>query len=59
MGLSVRKVQGIAKDESNTLTRLADAIAGFVLDAVDGTSEEIKALFRKAKRDSMLIEVSP
>ncbi len=57
-GLPVRKIQGIAKDETNALTRLADAIAGFVLDAVDGNSEEIKALFQKAKRDGMLIEVS-
>lgn len=57
--MPVRKVQGVAKDETNALTRLADAIAGFVLDAVDGKSEEIKALFQKAKKDGMLIDVSP
>lgn len=58
-GLPVRKVQGVARDESNALIRLADAIAGFVLDSVDGTSEEIKKLFQKAKREGMLIEVFP
>lgn len=58
-GLHVRKVQGVARDETNALTRLADAIAGFVLDAVDENSEEIRKLFQKAKREGMLIEVTP
>jgi len=29
-----------------------------VLDAADGTWEEIKALLQKAKREGMLIEIS-
>lgn len=56
-GLPVRRVRGIARDETNSLTRLADAIAGFVRDALEGSSEEIKKLFHKAKRDDMLIEI--
>lgn len=59
LGLPVRRVRGIARDETNALTRLADAIAGFVRDAIDGKSSEIKVLFHKAKRQGMLIEVSP
>jgi hypothetical protein len=57
-GLAVRKVQGVARDETNALTRLADAIAGFVLDALDGKSKEIKILFKKAKKEGMIIDVS-
>jgi len=57
LGLPVRHLGGIARDESNALTRLADALAGFVRDALSGDSEEIKALFEKAKREEMLVEV--
>lgn len=59
LGLPVRRVRGVARDETNALTRLADAIAGFIRDALDGKSSEIKTLFEKAKREGMLIEVSP
>lgn len=59
LGLPVRRVRGVARDETNALTRLADAIAGFVRDALDGKSGEIKTLFQKAKRKGMIIEVSP
>ena len=38
LGLSVRQVRGIARDESNSLIRLADALAGFVRDALEGES---------------------
>lgn len=58
MGLAVRKIRGVARDETNALTRLADAIAGFVRDAIENDSAEIKGLFKKAKKDGMLIEVS-
>jgi hypothetical protein len=56
-GLPVKKIRGIARDESNALTRLADALAGFVRDAIDGNSKEISDLFQKAKRDGVLVEV--
>ena len=39
--------------------RLADAIAGFVRDALEDETEEITRLFRKAKRDGMLVAVKP
>lgn len=57
MGLPVKRIRGVARDETNALVRLADAIAGFVRDAMDGKSEEIKKLFREAKRGGMLVEV--
>ncbi|MEK7111300.1 MAG: DUF3800 domain-containing protein [Patescibacteria group bacterium] len=57
MGLSVRRVRGVVRDESNALIRLADAIAGFVRDAIDGKSEGIKKLFQEARRGGMLVEV--
>ncbi len=57
MGLPVRRIKSIARDETNALTRLADSVAGFVRDAIDGKSEEIKELFTRAKKNGMLIEV--
>lgn len=61
LGLPVRKIKGVRKDEANALTRLADSLSGFIHDALDEESEEIKALFQKAKREGMLIliDVSP
>jgi hypothetical protein len=56
-GVSTYKVQGVTKEENNALVRLADAIAGFVRDALDGDSDEIVALFEEAKSASTLIEV--
>lgn len=57
LGLPVRQVRGIARDETNSLTRLADAIAGFARDALEARSKEIESLFGKAKRNKMLIKV--
>ena len=56
-GLHVRQVRGIEKDENNALTRLADAIAGFVGDALNNTSRDIKILFERIKRSGVLMEV--
>ncbi len=58
LGLPVRKIRGIARDETNALTRLADATAGFIRDALIGKSKEIKSLFEKAKKGRFMIEVS-
>ncbi|MBI2029844.1 hypothetical protein HYT02_05490 [Candidatus Gottesmanbacteria bacterium] len=57
LGLPLRRIRGVARDETNALTRLADSIAGFVRDAIDGKSEEIRQLFKKAKQDNILVEV--
>jgi hypothetical protein len=56
-GVPIRKVMGVARDESNALTRLADSVAGFVGDAIKGRSKEIKDLHEKAKRQAVLVEV--
>jgi hypothetical protein len=58
LGVRTHKVQGVTKDESNALVRLADAIAGFVRDALEGREKEIADLFQKATADGALIEVS-
>ena len=57
LGVSTRKVQGITKDENNTLTRLADAVAGFVRDALTERDEKTQKIFRKAIKDEDLVEV--
>lgn len=57
MGLPVRRIRGVSRDEADALIRLADSIAGFIRDALDGKSEEIQDLFKKAKKDEMLVEV--
>ncbi len=56
-GISTHKVQGITKDENNPLVRLADAIAGFVRDALDNEHSEITDLFQEAIRSGVLVEV--
>jgi hypothetical protein len=56
-GVPTRKVQGVTKDESNALVRLADALAGFVVDALKGDSEAIKSLYSQALRRGELVEV--
>lgn len=57
LGVPTRKVQGINKDESNALIRLADAVAGFVRDVIDGERGEIQELFKKAAKYGCLVEI--
>lgn len=57
LGLSVKKVRGVARDENNALIRLADAVAGFVRDALEEQSGELKNLFDKAMEERVLIDV--
>ncbi len=57
LGLPVRRIRAVRKDETNALTRLADSIAGFVRDAIDGKSEEVKGQFIRAKKNGVLVEV--
>jgi hypothetical protein len=56
-GIPIKKVQGVQKDENNALTRLADALAGFVRDALDNEPGEIRKLFEDATRRGVLLEV--
>ena len=45
------------KDENNSLVRLADSVAGFVRDVLDGDSKEAKKLFEQVVKSGALIEV--
>jgi len=47
----------VPKDENNVLIRLADAIAGFMRDIIDGGTGRIKELYSKGKDGGVLIEV--
>ena len=38
-GLQIDKVRGIAKDENESLIRLADALCGFARGAIDGQED--------------------
>ena len=53
--VQVRKVQG-RRDESDEFIRLADAITGFVRDALEG-DEQMGRLFERAKRQGLIEEV--
>lgn len=57
LGVPTRKVQGVTKDGNNSLTRLADAIAGFVRDVLDKEGEDMENLFKEAIKEKSLIEV--
>ena len=56
MGIRTRKVRGIRKEEADALMRLADAVCGFVRDALMG-NPEFAGLFERAKREGHLREV--
>lgn len=57
LGVPTRKVQGVNKDENNALIRLADAIAGFIRDVMEGDRGEICQLHKEASKNGWLIEV--
>ncbi len=57
LGIAIHKVQGVMKDENNSLVRLADAVAGFVRDVLDGDSGQAKKLFEQVVKYGTLIEV--
>lgn len=50
-------VRGIKRDESNPLIRLADAIAGFTRDALEGGEEESR-LWKRALKAGQLRDVA-
>ena len=53
--INVRKVRGV-RDESEPMVRLADAVAGFVRDFLEGQSYAIK-LYGKAIKEKMIEEL--
>lgn len=56
-GIHVAKVQGVAKDENNALTRLADALAGIVRDVLDGEDEELIRLYEAGVKAKVIVAV--
>ena len=55
LNVVVHKVQG-RRDESDEFIRLADAMAGFVRDALEG-NQQMGVLFERAKRQRLIEEV--
>jgi hypothetical protein len=55
LNVMVHKVQG-RRDESDEFIRLADAMAGFVRDALEG-DQQMGRLFERAKRQRLIEEV--
>lgn len=53
--INVRKVKG-ARDESEAMIRLADAVAGFIRDFIDG-QDYTTSLYRKAKQNRIIQEL--
>ena len=52
------KVQGVVREKNNPMTRLANAIAGFVwANLAGGADQELQALFARAKMKKVLVEV--
>lgn len=56
LGVSIHKIQGVTKDENNALTRLADALAGFVRDAVDKQGDDVQKLYQLAVNKGYIVE---
>lgn len=56
LGVRIRKVRGVRKDESDALIRLADALCGFVRAASEG-QEAMKQLFEWGKKAGYLCEL--
>lgn len=57
LGIRTSKVQGIAREESSVLMRLADAVAGFVRDVIEDKTIEFQKIYQKGKRQKILVEV--
>ncbi len=56
-GVHIHKIQGVKRDESNSLVRLADSVAGFVRDVLDNEGGETKRLFEQVVKSGTLVEV--
>ena len=50
-------VRGVRRDESSSLIRLADALAGFVRDAQGEHSEGVVMLYERAQRVGAIVAV--
>lgn len=56
LGISIAKIRG-KRDESDAILRLADALAGFVRDAVENDRES-KKLFNQALKNKLITEIN-
>jgi hypothetical protein len=52
-GIHTKKIRG-ARDETEVLLRLADALCGFVRDSIEGR-QEYRYLLEKAERDGYVV----
>lgn len=57
LGVSMGQVRGVRKDENSPLTRLADAIAGFVRDGQEERDAKIQTLLKQAVQNQELVKV--
>lgn len=53
LNVRVRKVRGVRKDENDPFIRLADAIAGFVRDYLEG-NEKVADCYRRAESKGII-----
>ncbi len=57
LGVSTYKIQGVTRDENNPMIRLADTIAGWVRDSLEGGGSRYRDLFNRASQNKTLIEI--
>jgi len=57
LGIHTGKVQGVTKEANNPMIRLADSIAGWTRDVLEGEKGEVKKLFDKAIKNKTLVQV--
>jgi len=58
LGVRVRKVRGVRKEENDALIRLADALCGFVRAAREGQGE-MQRLFERGRGNGFITEFEP
>lgn len=56
-GIRIKKVRGVKKDENDALIRLADAICGFVRNALTRQTE-LRDLFQRGLSNGVLIDLT-
>jgi hypothetical protein len=57
LGLRGHEIKSISRDENDALIRLADAVAGFVRDAITGESKRVHDLFDQGLNNNILVSI--
>lgn len=68
LGVPSREVKGVTRDQSDALIRLADSVAGFIRDVIEGKDKDkqslrsddlkkLESLYEKALDNEVLVEV--